>query len=128
MTRTLIVSSSIEELEKASLWLTKYLPITVSEEKKDHILLVIQEMVSNAIIHGNDNIKSKDVSLCLTIKDRSIVFTIEDEGAGLSSLPTKEEAKEMDYLAENGRGLKLAVLLSDDIQIKGNKVTLVFKI
>ena len=129
MTRTLIVSSSLDELEKASLWLTRYLPKPLSESKKNNIVLVIQEMVTNAIVHGNKSIKSKEVFLSLKIiENTSITFTIEDEGLGLSSLPSKEEAKKMDYLQEGGRGLKLAVLLSDDIQIKENKVILVFTI
>ncbi|RUM70281.1 MAG: ATP-binding protein [Sulfurovum sp.] len=129
MTRTLIVSSSLDELEKASLWLIRYLPKSLSESKKNNIVLVVQEMVTNAIIHGNKSIKSKEVFLSLKIiENTSITFTIEDEGLGLSSLPSKEEAKKMDYLQEGGRGLKLAVLLSDDIQIKENKVILVFTI
>ncbi|RUM76345.1 MAG: ATP-binding protein [Sulfurovum sp.] len=129
MTRTLIVSSSLDELEKASLWLIRYLPKSLSESKKSNIVLVVQEMVTNAIIHGNKSIKSKEVFLSLKIiENTSITFTIEDEGLGLSSLPSKEEAKKMDYLQEGGRGLKLAVLLSDDIQIKENKVILVFTI
>ncbi|RUM71797.1 MAG: hypothetical protein DSZ09_02415, partial [Sulfurovum sp.] len=91
MTRTLIVSSSLDELEKASLWLIRYLPKSLSESKKNNIVLVVQEMVTNAIIHGNKSIKSKEVFLSLKIiENTSITFTIEDEGLGLSSLPSKE--------------------------------------
>ena len=44
-----------------------------------------------------------------------------------ADITAKKEAEELDYLAENGRGLKLAVLMSDKIEVDGSSTKIVFK-
>lgn len=128
MTYFLCISSNINELKKISIWLEKYLPNTVENTQKNNILLLTQEIVTNAIMHGNQNDTTKKITITLTTDSKELILSIQDEGKGIHSLPSKEEAKKMDYLDENGRGLKLAVLLSDTIQIDGNIITLHFKL
>jgi anti-sigma regulatory factor (Ser/Thr protein kinase) len=83
-------------------------------------------MVTNSIIHGNHEDINKKVVLHIDFTTEYITVEIQDEGSGIKELPTKEESQELDYIAENGRGLKLAVLICDDIVLKGNKITLMF--
>jgi len=93
---------------------------------QNHILLVVQEMVTNAIVHGNKEIAEKRVRIDLHATAKQIVIRIEDEGSGLPIFPTKEEAQEMNYMEENGRGIKLAVMLSDQVIREDNRVTLIY--
>jgi len=126
MNNSLVVSSTLGELENISIWLHRYLPKVLNETKKNHILLVTQEIATNAILHGNKGDTDKNVSLELSVTPQNIILHIKDEGEQIFALPSKEEAKEMDYLDENGRGLKLAVLLSDAIELNNHQVELIF--
>lgn len=123
-------SSTLSVLEDISLWVDKKLPQALDQTTRNHILLVTQEVVSNAIIHGNESLEYKKVSLILTIEKRHIILSVRDEGDILErvTLPSKEEAKEMNYLEENGRGLKLIVLLSDAVEIYQSEITIHFKL
>ena len=128
MSYSLVVPSNLSELENISIWLHAHLPKTLDETKKNHIILSAQEISTNAMLHGNKKDKSKTVSLELNIEPKNILLYIEDEGTEDFILPSKEESKEMDYLDEDGRGLKLAVLLSDAIELNHRQIKLIFNI
>jgi len=126
MKNKLVIQSELRSLNTVYQWLEKYLLKKVSEEKLRNILLVTQEIVTNSILHGNKNIVEKSVTVEVTVNESNIEVEIQDEGEGLVSLPSKEEAKELDYLAENGRGVKLAVLMTERIELDGNRMKLIF--
>lgn len=128
MSQTLTISSSLEELDELSLWLKNHLPVTLTTTICNNILLVAQEVVTNAIVYGNKEVESKTVIITLNVSETDLLLEVEDQGKGLPALPTKEEAKNMDYLEENGRGLKLVVLLSHSAKVKKNKISITFKI
>jgi len=128
MKNTLTIGSSIEELEDVSLWIQKYIPCGVIEKTRNTILLIAQELITNAIVYGNKSVESKTVKIIIESNEYYIVMSIEDQGRGLPSLPSKEEAQNMDYLGESGRGMKLTVLLSDEAKIEKNKIIVKFKI
>ncbi|HIP30009.1 MAG TPA: ATP-binding protein [Sulfurospirillum arcachonense] len=127
MPYTRIIGSDINELGDASLWMDAHLPLSMTPQIKNNILLVAQELITNAIIHGNQSVKSKTIIIVLEHSDVDIMLSVEDQGKGIVNLPTKEESIQMDYLDENGRGLKLATLLSDSIVVKKNKIIVRFK-
>lgn len=127
MSYTRIIGSDINELGYASLWMDAHLPLSMTPQIKNNILLVAQELITNAIIHGNQSVKSKTIIIVLEHSDVDIMLSVEDQGKGIVNLPTKEESIQMDYLDENGRGLKLATLLSDSIVVKKNKIIVRFK-
>lgn len=124
---TLLINSRIEEIQKVYEWIESHLDNNVDKKLRHHILLITQEIVTNAIKHGNCLDTSKMVTVTFQMNEEEITVSIKDEGTGCPSLPTKEEAKELDYLAEGGRGLKLAVLICKKIEIDGNQTTLVFE-
>lgn len=126
MKNKLVIQSELRSLNTVYQWLEKYLLKKVSEEKLRNILLVTQEMVTNSILHGNKNIVEKPVTVEVTVNESNIEVEIQDEGEGLASLPSKEEAKELDYLSENGRGVKLAVFMTERIELNGNRMKLIF--
>ena len=123
---SLKIRSSIEEVEDMYHWVKKYLPSTMTSKQCTRVLLTMQELVTNAIIHGNEGIETKTVTITLEDKETSIVLSVEDQGRGLPALPHKKEAENMDYLEENGRGMKLVVLMSDEAVVDKNKITITF--
>ena len=126
MKNKLVIQSELRSLNTVYQWLEKYLLKKVSEEKLRNILWVTHEMVTNSILHGNKNIIEKAVTVEITVNESNIEIEIQDEGEGLISLPSKEEAKELDYLSENGRGVKLAVFMTERIELNGNRMKLIF--
>jgi len=123
---TLEIESSISEIPKVYNWLKDAIEPFVDSTLQNRILLVTQEMVTNAIVHGNKESSEKKVKVSLRTNANEIMVDIEDEGDGLPPFPTKEEAQYMDYMEENGRGIKLAVMLSDQVIRENNRVTLIY--
>ena len=126
MKNSLIVKSELKSLDNVYRWVEELLTDEVGRKKLRDILLITQEMVTNSILHGNEHSIDKKVTIDVEINLNDININIEDEGKGLKSLPSQEEAEELDYLAENGRGLKLAVLMTKSIKLHGNKIKLIF--
>ena len=126
MKNRLIVKSELESLDNVYRWVEDLLTNQVNEKELRNILLITQEMVTNSILHGNKHAIEGKVLIEVKIAQKKIYIEIEDEGEGVKLLPTKEEAKELDYLTENGRGLKLAILITDSIELDGNKIKLIF--
>ena len=127
MKNEIIIEGSIEAIDKVYQWLQKRLAENdISSKLSNTILLVTQEMVTNSVIHGNKEDVNKYVTTQIQFTAEKIIVEIQDEGEGLITLPSISEAQELDYLAENGRGLKLTVLMTDEIELDGNKMKLIF--
>jgi anti-sigma regulatory factor (Ser/Thr protein kinase) len=127
MKSRLVIKSEIVSIERVYNWIESFLKGEVSAKILRDILLITQEMVTNAILHGNREIVEKEVIIEINTFVDTVVVTVTDEGEGIERLPLQEEAKELDYLAENGRGLKLAVLMTHKIELDGNSIKLIFK-
>jgi serine/threonine-protein kinase RsbW len=83
-----------------------------------NIMIAVTEAVNNAIKHGNDNDRSKNVSLSLSLKDSLIQFIIKDEGNGFDyeNLPDPTSPENLEKIG--GRGIFLMKHLSDEVQFK----------
>lgn len=123
---TLTIANNVGELEEVMNWIKSHLPSVLTEKIKNNILLVGQELVANAIVHGNKSVESKIVIITLEIEGSKVLLEVQDEGPGLPTLPTKEEAKKMNTFDENGRGMKLAVYLSTKVSVRKNKISVTF--
>jgi len=127
MKQRIVIQSDIDNIQTAYQWLELLLrEENISQKLSQTVLLIAQEIITNSILHGNQNSPNKSVTIEADIGAKDIVIDIEDEGEGIETLPTQEEAKELNYLEEGGRGLKLAVLMSDDIELYGNRIRLIF--
>jgi len=127
MKQRIVIQSDIDNIQTAYQWLELLLKEgNISQKLSQTVLLIAQEIITNSILHGNQNSPNKSVTIEADIGAKDIVIDIEDEGEGIETLPTQEEAKELNYLEEGGRGLKLAVLMSDDIELYGNRIRLIF--
>ncbi|MBL3654539.1 ATP-binding protein [Fulvivirga sediminis] len=83
-----------------------------------NIMIAVTEAVNNAIKHGNQQDKSKNVALSLSLQDSLIRFTIEDEGPGFDyhNLPDPTSPENLEK--PGGRGIFLMKHLSDEVTFK----------
>ena len=127
MKQKIVIQSHIDNIHTVYQWLELLLKEeNISQKLSQTVLLITQEITTNSILHGNNNSLNKSVTIEVDIGLKDIVIDIEDEGKGIKNLPTLEEAKELNYLEEGGRGLKLAVLMSDAVELYGNMIRLIF--
>jgi serine/threonine-protein kinase RsbW len=101
----------------------------ISEEVFRNIWVAVNEAVSNAIIHGNQNDPSKKVVLSIEpTPGDSVRFIVKDEGSGFDpeSLPDPTSPERL--LEPNGRGVFLIKRLSDSCRFscRGTVVEMTF--
>ena len=80
----------------------------------------VSEAVSNAIIHGYEQEKDKEVIVTGILNENELVIIVKDEGVGIENLA---EALRVNYSSKNRSGLGFTIIksLSDDLQIKSKK-------
>jgi serine/threonine-protein kinase RsbW len=83
-----------------------------------NIMIAVTEAVNNAIKHGNNSDKSKNVHLSLFLKDSMIKFIVKDEGIGFNydNLPDPTAPENLEK--PGGRGIFLMKHLSDEVEFK----------
>lgn len=95
-----------------------------------NILIAVTEAVENAIIHGNQQNKEKQVTVQFNFSQKGIDFTIEDEGKGFDfqSIPDATDAQ--NNPDKKGTGIYLIKVLADEVRFleNGRKVQLQFNI
>lgn len=93
-----------------------------------NIMIAVTESVNNAIVHGNGNLKDKNVNLSLAIVDKSIRFRVSDQGMGFDhhNLPDPTSPENLDK--PGGRGIFLMRNLCDEVNFyeEGRIVELTF--
>lgn len=90
-----------------------------------NIMIAVTEAVNNAIKHGNDNNKSKNVFLSLSLDDSLIKFTIKDEGRGFDYQHLPDPTSPENLEKPGGRGIFLMKHLSDEVDFKDEGRTVV---
>lgn len=86
------------------------------------IRLILNELVINGVLHGNDCITSKCVKLSLEVNKNKITIQVEDEGKGIDYDFKSYDPSDLKCC---GRGLVIVNGLSDEFYIQKNKVTAV---
>lgn len=87
--------------------------------------LILNELIINSAIHGNQCNKDKTVDLYLEIIEDKIKIEVVDEGKGIDF---ERVSYESDELKCCGRGLVLVNGLSDEVYIDKNRVIAVKRI
>ncbi len=87
------------------------------------IRLILNELISNCVIHGNQKDKTKQINLFFSLNRNKIKIKVSDEGKGFNIIHCKS-----DIMDENGRGLILVKALSDKFLIKKNTITVLKRI
>jgi len=85
-----------------------------------NIMIAVTEAVNNAIKHGNNNNKTKNVYLSLALDESVIKFVVKDEGEGFNydNLPDPTSPENLEK--PGGRGIFLMKHLSDEVSFKDN--------
>jgi serine/threonine-protein kinase RsbW len=83
-------------------------------------MIAVTESVNNAIMHGNKNDRTKNVTLSLSLNNNVINFRIKDEGIGFDfqNLPDPTSPENLDK--PSGRGIFLMKHLSDEVNFSNN--------
>ncbi len=99
--------------------------------------VILNELIINAIKHGNNCISDKSVRVSASvINDQYLLFAIQDEGEGCSYNDTASSDYEPDSLndccslLESGRGIVIVKCLCDRFKVnkRGNRVLVLKKI
>ena len=87
----------------------------LSEDLHGNMLISLTEAVNNAIIHGNQNDKSKCVKMHIIKDDTNIAIQVTDEGKGFDHTQLPDPTAPENLLRLNGRGVFLMHQLCDEI-------------
>ena len=95
-----------------------------------NIMIAVTESVNNAIVHGNNNDKSKNVFITLLLEEQLIRFRIQDEGKGFNFHNLPDPTAPENISKPGGRGIFLMKHLSDEVHFTedGRIVELIFYI
>ncbi len=124
MQTQLTIKSSNTEIERFHNWFKEQINPLLKKEYRNRALLAAQEIVTNSVFHGNHENPDKEVAIFISIDSDLFTMKVTDEGVGIQSLPEELEFLDIDALDESGRGLKLIMLLCDNVTIDGNSIEL----
>lgn len=85
-----------------------------------NIMIAVTESVNNAIRHGNQNDKDKNVSLQLICDESNIKFFVNDEGNGFDYHDLPDPTAPENIEKPGGRGIFLMKHLADEVSFKNN--------
>ena len=93
------------------------------------IRVVLNELISNAVIHGNEEDLSKSVDINIVFDGEMLEFTIIDRGEEF----TPDDKEEKPLVCESGRGISICHILCkkliyEFIEGRGNSAKAVFKL
>lgn len=89
------------------------------------IRVILNELIVNGALHGNECMSSKTVNLTLRMNEDKLMIEVEDEGRGINY--NLKEYNPSD-LKSWGRGLVLVNGLSDEFYVDRNRVVSVKRI
>ena len=101
---------------------------SLNDDIYGNIMIAVTESVNNAIKHGNNFNKHKNVSLSLYLDDEIIRFIIRDEGSGFDFTSLPDPTAPENIKQPGGRGIFLMKNLSDEVHFteEGKVVELLF--
>ena len=102
----------------------------IQNELYYNILIAITEAINNAINHGNQLDRNKQIHFEIFSNNDNIKIIIIDEGEGFNPNAIEDCTKEENLLKESGRGIYIMKSLSDEFSItpsaKGTKFQMIF--
>ena len=92
-----------------------------------NISICIDELLNNAMVHGNDMDESKKIKIRLVFDQEKFSLSVEDEGKGFEYKTVLPEFAERDHGLPTKRGLFIVNYLMDEVSFneKGNIITMV---
>jgi serine/threonine-protein kinase RsbW len=101
----------------------------VGEDVFGNMMTCLNEVVNNAIVHGNNLDPNKKVIVNAEADSKKAVWTITDEGPGFDYIHLPDPTADENLENLSGRGVYIIKLLADQcvFNATGNEVELTFK-
>jgi serine/threonine-protein kinase RsbW len=102
----------------------------ISEDTFANMMTCLNEVTTNAIIHGNKSDPNKKVIINAEVDSKRAVWTITDEGEGFDYVHLADPTAPENLENLTGRGVFIVKHLADQcvFNAKGNEVELLFKL
>lgn len=115
MKKTIQFKSQIKNIHLAEQFCRSFLnSLSLKEDLIENILIVVTELVNNAIMHGNQSDPEKTVTLELTHLKKELICKVIDEGTGFNESQLEDPTKEQNLFKTSGRGIYIAKHFSND--------------
>jgi len=116
-----IAENFIEEAKKT---------YSITDDLYGNLMVAVIESVSNAIIHGNKQDETKNVSLKLYVNTSEICVEVTDQGNGYDYNNIPDPTLPENLEKPGGRGIFLMKKLCDKVNFydKGRKIKLIFNV
>ena len=88
------------------------------EESRVNLPMVVDEALSNAIVHGNRSDENLKVHVRIYISSRRIRIQIEDQGEGFIPEEVEDPTEQENIYKGSGRGIYLLKELMDSVEFK----------
>ncbi|MCX5668297.1 MAG: ATP-binding protein [Candidatus Omnitrophica bacterium] len=121
------IPSDIKYIRKVSSGILKWLePRKLDDSALFDIRLCVEEVIRNAITHGNNSDLGLKVLISYWLEGDSLIIEVEDEGAGFDHSKMPDPTIEENIMKGSGRGVYIVRKLIDKMEFndKGNKVRL----
>lgn len=112
------IPSSLDHLPQVDQFIEKKLKrLGIDKSRIYDIAISVSEVVTNAVMHGNQNDSSKNVKIYLKADVSRVEVTVEDEGYGFDRQCICSPIEKENLLKEAGRGLLIVESLMDEVSI-----------
>ena len=92
-----------------------------AKETEDEVEIAINEALTNAVTHGNQENPEKQVHVaCRCSMDGELLITVRDEGEGFDSRAVPDPTEAQKLLLTHGRGLYIMRTLMDEVSFEEN--------
>ena len=89
---------------------------SLDEKKQDSLIIIITELMTNAIKHGSKQDEQKDVLLGLSFNADSVFCIIEDQGLGFDRSMIPDPTLPAYIHRDHGRGIFITEHLADEVR------------
>ena len=101
---------------------------TLKEEDKFRVRLCFDELIENALKHGNQYDKTKNVMVGYWEDDRGWGVVVKDEGTGFKLNAVRDPLSDEGLMAENGRGIFILSQFMDSVEyFDGGRTARIYK-
>jgi len=121
MKYNLSIKTEKQNLKKVRVFLEKvFKDLKVSDIEANQLILVVDEILANLMIHSAKNSEKKDIDLTLTEEGGEITFEIYDYNSPYFDLTQHEDANLQELVKQKrkgGMGLTLVKNIMDEVEV-----------
>ncbi|MFH5883317.1 ATP-binding protein [Halalkalibaculum sp. DA3122] len=129
--KSLTLTSSFEQVSRVESFVDELQEwIGFDQDMYGNILLALNEAVTNAIVHGNNEDEQKNVFITAVHEVPKLKVSIQDEGKGFDPSSLPDPLEDENLLKEGGRGVYLMEQFADEVTYSegGTRITIEFLI